>query len=137
MMPLAARLRRSVGTPVSIPGGSLRILPREYSAAVVVAAGITSIPSSRHRFTASGRVASMASAPTSTPTPLTSLTRSLPPNSSPASRSVTVARWSLVRNQAAASPLMPPPTITTCGMLTVGSYLPEVVRVGARPRPRR
>src|SRR5215472_529074 len=66
----------------------------------------------------SGRRASSASAPASTGTPAMSLTDSLPPRRGDPSRTVTRTGSSLRKN-AAASPAIPPPMTTTCGVVPV------------------
>ena len=68
----------------------------------------------------SGRVTSSASAPSSTGTPAISDTDSFPPSRGDPSSRVTRTASSLRKN-AAASPAIPPPTITTCGRALVGS----------------
>ena len=114
-MPDRASAAMSVGTPISV-GGSGRMAPRVHTDALVVSGWVRSLPrpTARVRSTASGRRFSMASAPSSTGTPATSDTLSLPPIRGEPSSTVTLVRgdWRL-RWYAAASPLMPPPTTTT------------------------
>ena len=76
--PDAASPSRSSGTPIS-ERGSGRSSPRVQSREPADVGWTTSSPSSRARSTPSGRRLSIASAPTSTVTPATSASRSLPP----------------------------------------------------------
>ena len=120
-IPLAASARRSVGTPMML-GGIRRISPRTHSPAPVAAGYSRSSmrPTLRASPIASGRVACMASAPSSSGTPATGLTLSLPPSWDEDSSSVTrIASPPSDRSRcAAANPAMPPPTTTTCAPAT-------------------
>ena len=80
--------RRSTGTPIT-ERGSGRSAPRVQIRDDCTAGCTTSSPSSRASATPSGRRLSIASAPTSTTTPPTSVRRSLPPGSGAASSTVT------------------------------------------------
>ncbi len=112
--PEAASRPRSPGTPMTCPLGIGRSAPRVHRAAVAVVGGWrrSPRPTARARSTASGRLASIDSAPRSTGTPAISPARSLPPSRADASSTVTRAPPSSSR-WAAASPEMPPPMTTT------------------------
>ncbi len=117
---------RSAGTPMNWRCGSGRMAPRVQMAEDVVP-GVTSWsprPTSLIRPVPSGRRMSSASAPASTATPATSETASLPPSRGDPSSTVTRTGASRRKN-AAASPAIPPPTMTTCGR--VPSAAPSLV----------
>src|ERR1700678_4478246 len=80
----------------------------------------------------SGRVTSSASAPSSTGTPAISDTDSLPPSRGDPSSTVT-RTGSSRRKNAAASPAIPPPTITTCGR-EVERFIPPAWQTPRRAR---
>ena len=128
---------------MTVPDGNGRIAPRVHTPADVVAASSRSSPrpTARARSTASGRRSSSDSAPSSTGTPATSLTRSFPPTWSAASSTVTRSPGgpSRRRNHAAASPEIPPPTTTTCRDEAMSSPWQIVTfsrHAAAEPRPR-
>jgi len=96
--------------------GSCNICPRLQIAAAVLpgATRRPASPAARIRPVPSGLRASSASAPSSTAIPATSETASLPPSRGEPSRTVTLTGASRRKN-AAASPAMPPPAMTTLG----------------------
>jgi hypothetical protein len=112
--PLRASARKSVGMPISVPVGIGRTLPRTQTPASPTAGEMSSSPTDSASSTAYGTRRSMLSAPSSTGTPPTSETRTLPPTRSEPSRTTTStpARRS---SSAAASPATPAPTTATLG----------------------
>ena len=112
---------RSDGTPMNWRRGSGRSAPSVQIAEDVVPGSTRSpaSPTSSISPIPSGRVTSRASAPSSTATPATSDTDSLPPSRGDPSSTVT-RTFTSRRKNAAASPAIPPPTITTCGRAVEG-----------------
>ena len=115
----------SDGTPMNCRRGSGRSAPSVQIADDVGPGSVRWSPSPASAISAvpSGRVTSSASAPSSTATPAIPDTDSLPPSRGEPSSTVTRTASSRRKN-AAASPEIPPPTITTCGRAFVGSMLP-------------
>ena len=130
----------SLGTPMSVARGSGSSAPRVHTEAAVVA-GVTrspSAPTRAARSTASGRRASIDSAPTSTTWPATASRRSLPPSRSlPSSTVTSAAGRASSTSSAAVRPAMPPPTTTTRGrVVTAGTDMPPSLSRRCR-NPRR
>ena len=110
---MVANASRSSGTPSSVRGRG-RSAPRVQIWVDPAAGWTTSSPSSATSPTASGRRASIDSAPMSTRTPPTSRSRSLPPTTGELSSSSTDIP-KLLSSRAATRPATPPPTTTTSG----------------------
>ena len=126
----------SDGTPMNWRRGSGRSAPSVQIADDVGPGTVRWSPSPASAISAvpSGRVTSSASAPSSTATPAIPETDSLPPSRGDPSSTVT-RTGSSRRENAAASPEIPPPTITTCGRAFVASMPSSLADAADCPVP--